>query len=367
MIRLRSILFASAAGAFALAAGPSVAQRVSTQGNVPAHSTCFGKPGSTATCVDADDPLPVTIISGGGGGGGSGTEYTEDAAAAANPIGGVVVCVRRDTLSASEVSADGDNVAIKCTSKGEQVVRDADVIATLTTIDGRVDGLETAVASTNTKLDTLITDIGTLRTAIGTSASASDCDGSASLMAYQLCATVNIKALNDSTAPIPAGNNNIGDVDVASIAAGNNNIGDVDVASLPTLPAGTNTIGKVLTSSTGAPVRIVSGAANTTPIEIADSGGCTVTSIIGSVVRTTPVYVKFYNAPDGSVTTGTTTPYITLTLPAGGTQPTVFQIDPDQTFASGSCSVAFTTTAADNSTAAMTAGDIAGVTIFWKP
>lgn len=32
---------------------------------------------------------------------------------------------------------------------------------------------------------------------------------------------------------IPAGNNNIGDVDIASIAAGNNNIGDVDVATLP--------------------------------------------------------------------------------------------------------------------------------------
>jgi hypothetical protein len=31
---------------------------------------------------------------------------------------------------------------------------------------------------------------------------------------------------------IPAGNNNIGDVDIASIAAGNNNIGDVDVASI---------------------------------------------------------------------------------------------------------------------------------------
>jgi len=37
----------------------------------------------------------------------------------------------------------------------------------------------------------------------------------------------------DVVAALPAGNNNIGDVDVASIAAGNNNIGDVDVASLP--------------------------------------------------------------------------------------------------------------------------------------
>ena len=43
---------------------------------------------------------------------------------------------------------------------------------------------------------------------------------------------------------IAAGNNNIGDVDIASaIPAGTNNIGDVDIASA--IPAGTNTIGAV--------------------------------------------------------------------------------------------------------------------------
>jgi len=47
---------------------------------------------------------------------------------------------------------------------------------------------------------------------------------------------------------IPAGTNNIGDVDVLSLPAlpaGSNNIGDVDVASLPALPAGGNNIGDV--------------------------------------------------------------------------------------------------------------------------
>lgn len=50
------------------------------------------------------------------------------------------------------------------------------------------------------------------------------------------------------SAALPAGNNNIGDVDVASlpsIPAGTNNIGDVDVLSLPAIPAGTNRIGSV--------------------------------------------------------------------------------------------------------------------------
>jgi hypothetical protein len=44
---------------------------------------------------------------------------------------------------------------------------------------------------------------------------------------------------------LPAGTNNIGDVDIATIAAGDNNIGNVDVLSLPALPAGTNNIGDV--------------------------------------------------------------------------------------------------------------------------
>lgn len=47
------------------------------------------------------------------------TEYTEDAAAAANPQGPMMMAVRRDTLSGSEVSADGDNIAIKATSSGQ--------------------------------------------------------------------------------------------------------------------------------------------------------------------------------------------------------------------------------------------------------
>ena len=45
--------------------------------------------------------------------------YTEDAAAAADPKGPALLAVRRDTLSTSEVSADGDNIALKATNKGK--------------------------------------------------------------------------------------------------------------------------------------------------------------------------------------------------------------------------------------------------------
>jgi hypothetical protein len=46
------------------------------------------------------------------------TVYVEDAAAAADPSGNMLMAVRRDTLSASEVSADGDNIAVKADSSG---------------------------------------------------------------------------------------------------------------------------------------------------------------------------------------------------------------------------------------------------------
>ena len=87
-------------------------------------------------------------------GGGGGTEYTEDAASAANPAGGAVILVREDARAGSLTTTDGDNVAARGNNKGEMYVKDTDVAAALTTLDGRVDGLETLVAATNTLLTT---------------------------------------------------------------------------------------------------------------------------------------------------------------------------------------------------------------------
>lgn len=61
---------------------------------------------------------------------------------------------------------------------------------------------------------------------------------------------------------IPAGTNNIGDVDVLTLPAlpaGTNNIGDVDVLTLPALPAGTNNIGDVDVLSVPAPLNVTGG------------------------------------------------------------------------------------------------------------
>lgn len=65
--------------------------------------------------LDTTGSLRVNVTAGSA----AGTQYTEDAAAAADPVGNMLVAVRRDTLSTSEVSADGDNIALKATNKGK--------------------------------------------------------------------------------------------------------------------------------------------------------------------------------------------------------------------------------------------------------
>jgi hypothetical protein len=103
---------------------------------------------------DSSNPTPVAVISGNS----AGTEYVEDAAAAANPSGGALILVRRDTLSASEVSADGDNVAAKATSKGELRVSDADLAAAIYTEDAASAANPIGLMILARRRDTLVTN-----------------------------------------------------------------------------------------------------------------------------------------------------------------------------------------------------------------
>lgn len=75
-----------------------------------------------ATVLDltASNPQAVAIVDSNGdqiSSFGGGTQYTEDAAAAANPVGTAVNLIRQDT-PASEVSGNGDNIAQRGTAYG---------------------------------------------------------------------------------------------------------------------------------------------------------------------------------------------------------------------------------------------------------
>lgn len=178
-----------------------------------------------ATVFDytSSNPLAVRLTDTNGdyAAAGAGTQYTEDDAAAANPVGNALILVRTDTPSA-RTSANGDNVVACGTDKGELLVKQTDAVP--------------------------VTDNGGSLTVDGT-----------------------------VTANLAAGTNNIGDVDILSIAAGDNNIGNVDIVTMPnvTLAAGTNTnevVGDAAHDAAvaGNPVLVGFEARSTSPTAVGD-------------------------------------------------------------------------------------------------
>jgi hypothetical protein len=85
--------------------------------NIAQRGTNFG-----AAYVTLLDSSGNTVAVGGG------TQYTEDAAAAANPVGTAMIMVREDARAGSLTNTDGDNVAARGTNAGELYVKHVDPI-----------------------------------------------------------------------------------------------------------------------------------------------------------------------------------------------------------------------------------------------
>lgn len=187
----------------------------------------------------------------------------------------------------------------------------------LTTIDGRVDGLETAVASTNTKLDTVNTNLGTidgrvdgLETLVTSTNTKMDSliakFGAIGQQAMAASAPVSIASNQSSistslSAAVPAGTNNIGDVDVLTLpalVAGSALVGKVGIDQTTpgttngvqvnaALPAGTNAIGK-LSANSGVDIgdiditSIAAGTNRLGSVRVVDSGDADLTAIKGT-------------------------------------------------------------------------------------
>lgn len=90
---------------------------------------------------------------------------------------------------------------------------DADTGAILTAVDG----IEALLTTIDADTSALVTSNAAIQTAV------ESIDNAIAGNEMQV----------DVVAALPAGNNNIGDVDVASIAAGDNNIGNVDIVTMP--------------------------------------------------------------------------------------------------------------------------------------
>lgn len=196
-----------------------------------------------ATVLDYTNSNPIAVrltdtngdyVSAGGG-----TQYTEDVAAAGDPVGNALIARRRDALS-TETTTDGDNTALNSTGKGELYVKHVDAIpvtdngGTLT-IDAASLPLPTG-ASTLAEQQTQTTALQLLDDVVAT-------DGAAALTkAYQVAGTDGTNAQILSTnatghVNIADGGNSItvdGSVSLAAaLPAGTNNIGDVDILTVP--------------------------------------------------------------------------------------------------------------------------------------
>ena len=88
--------------------------------------TTFETPAGDSPWDDTNDALQVNVVAGAT----SGTEYTEDAAAAANPVGGALIGVRDDLLDTATVSADGDNIAARFANTGAQYTAPGNFVST---------------------------------------------------------------------------------------------------------------------------------------------------------------------------------------------------------------------------------------------
>lgn len=195
---------------------------------------------SVADLTNAN-PLHVAIVDGAGNqvtsfGGTGGTSATDDAAftpasGAFTPIGGIVT---------SDSVDSGDGGAFAMLANRQQKVTLYDSAGTELAVGGGTQYDEDTVHVSGDKL----TLAGAVRR--DTAASGASADGDRATLNVNSVGRLWTSTTVDSA--LPAGTNNIGDVDVLTLpalAAGTNNIGDVDVLTLPALPAGSNNIGDV--------------------------------------------------------------------------------------------------------------------------
>lgn len=206
------------------------------------------------------NPLAVAILDGSGDqitSFGGGTQYTEgdtDATIAGNAM---LMEAGSNTLVPVQGNTT-DGVLVNLGSNNDVTVAGVSTAANQSTMIGHLDGVEGL-------LGTIDGDTGNISTKIDTLAGA--------------VAGTEVQVDVLTLPPIPAGTNNIGDVDILTIAAGDNNIGNVDIVTMPnvTLAAGTNTnevVGDVAQDAAvaGNPVLIGGRASATEPTQMSNDG-----------------------------------------------------------------------------------------------
>ena len=311
----------------------------------------------------SSDSIKVDIV--------SGAEYAEDAAHTTADVGQFVLGVRNDTLAALG-GTDGDYVPFQMNADGALYVEIAsggsadaahvdDAGFTLGTHSGMmmmgfagtqsVDANDAGAIAMETDGSIHIHDGGNTITVDGTvdlgstaTSHLSEIEGAVETIegavdgSQMQVDVVAISAQSDGTyigdikfgESLPAGTNNIGDVDVLSIAAGDNNIGNVDIVSLP---ASTNTIevvGDVAEDYAAAGNPVLTGGRHDASVRTLDDGD------VGALALdpTGALYTREFLGQAGSIlVTGTTN---AVTTSVSGTKFVAIQFLEDTTFDAGS-------------------------------
>jgi hypothetical protein len=194
-----------------------------------ANTSLVGTDGDYAPLqVDANGALKVAGAGTGGTSITDGAAFTADSTAV-NPIAGY-----RDDTSPATVT-EGDAAGVRITEYRALHVNLRDALGAELTVGGATQYAEDAAHASGDQL----TMAGAVRR--DTAASSAGTDGDNATL--NVSATGRLWASATIDAALPAGTNNIGDVDILTIAAGDNNIGNVDIVTMPnvTLAAGTNT------------------------------------------------------------------------------------------------------------------------------
>jgi len=154
-----------------------------------------------------------------------------------------------------------------------------------------------------------------------------------------------------------------GTVSVNALPAGTNNIGDVDVLTLPAIPTGANVVGQV-----GLEPRTSGGLSISRTLSAASTNATSVKASAGQVfgyylfnANAATRYLKLYNKASAP-TVGTDTPVATIPIPAGAAANVEFT--QGVAFATG-IALALTTGVADADTGAVAANEVV-VNLFYK-
>jgi hypothetical protein len=210
----------------------------------------------------------------------------------------------------------------------DNAVLDA-MAASLVTIDGRVDGLETLITSTNAKLDTMTTALQIIDNFVGTSVGANNTDANTqrvTLASNDVVGAAIVDAIETAASPV--------------------------VNLTPATSGGLSIFRSIDLDESEEEVKATAGQ---------------VYSMWVTNLATSTRFIKFYNETAANVTVGVTAPVLTIPVPGNSSDDIagVFNAGSHGVAFSAAICVAATTGLADNDTGAPSAGDVV-VNIFYK-